>query len=266
MVILEAFDPDRSAIINPLSGDLPEELIPDTAISCFTAGMFRTLVRDICGGSGQPAAYSAGMGRPIYFSEYKGKKLAFYLSPVGAPACAAALEDIYAMGVKKVILFGTCGVLDRTIPDGSVIIPDSAVRDEGTSYHYAPPSDEITISPKYREAFLAQLKENDISFTIGKVWTTDAVYRETRAKTEKRRQQGCICVDMECSALAAVSQFRNRELFQFFYAADNLDADIWEPRSLSSEKRKDRKKQIATLAVELAVRISDETADSAGVF
>ena len=196
------------------------------------------------------------MGSRVYFGKYKGKELAFYLSPVGAPACAAALDDLYAMGAEKVIVFGTCGVLERTIPDGSVIIPDCAVRDEGTSYHYAPPSDEILLSQTYRNLFISLLDQNEIPHLTGKVWTTDAVYRETRKKVERRRQQGCICVEMECSALAAVSQFRKKELFQFFYAADNLDAESWEPRSLSTSKRRERKNKIAELAAELAITIT----------
>ena len=256
MVILEEFDPDHSAIIDPPHVSFPDGFFPDTAISCFTPGMFRTLLLDICGGSGQPAVFTTGIGRPVYFGIYKGKKLAFYQSPVGAPACAAVLEDIYAMGAGKVIVFGTCGVLDRNIPDGSVIIPDSALRDEGISYHYIPPSDEILLTQKYRDTFVSLLNREEIPYTSGKVWTTDAVYRETRKKTEQRRRQGCICVDMECSALAAVARFREKELFQFFYAADNLDAESWEPRSLSSERKKERKKKIAELAAELAVLIS----------
>ena len=257
MVILEEFDPDSPAMIEPSRFYLPDPAFPDTAVSCFTGDMFRTLIRDICEDGGKPSSYSTGMGARVYFGKYKGKKLAFYLSPVGAPACAATLDDIYAMGAGKVIVFGTCGVLERTIPDGSVIIPDSAIRDEGTSYHYAPPSDEILLPQTYRNLFISLLDQNEIPHLTGKVWTTDAVYRETREKVERRRQQGCICVDMECSALAAVSQFRKKELFQFFYAADNLDAESWEPRSLSPSKRKDRKKKIAELAAELAVSITD---------
>ena len=255
-MILEEFDPDRTAIVEPPKGFLPDGPFPDTAVSCFTQGMLHTLLVEICGGDGRPATYTSGIGSPVYFSIYKGKKLAVFRSPVGAPACAAVLEDIYAMGIGKVVLFGTCGVLDRNIPDGSVIIPDSAIRDEGTSYHYAPPSDEIVLTQKYRDRFISLLEQGGIPHTSGKVWTTDAIYRETRAKAARRRQQGCICVDMECSALAAVSQFREKELFQFFYAADNLDADTWEPRSLSSQRKKSRKKKIAQLALELAADIS----------
>ncbi len=257
MLILEDFDPDSPAVIDPFRIHRQEKILPDTAISCFTGDMFRELLINICSEPAEAADYTAGMGRTVHTAIYKGKKLAVYLSPVGAPACAAALEDIYAMGVRKAIVFGTCGVLDRTVPDGSVIIPDSAVRDEGTSYHYAPPSDIIQVNPAYGDIFRKLLDQQGIPHRTGRVWTTDAVYRETRSKVEKRKKQGCLCVDMECSALAAVSQFRHRELFQFFYAADNLDADSWDARSLMPEKNRNRKSKIAELAAELAVSISD---------
>lgn len=69
------------------------------------------------------------------------------------------------------------------------------------------------------------------------------------------RLQGCICVDMECSANAAVARFRGRELFQFFYAADNLDAEQWDIRSLGNDAKLMEKDRIAMIALELAVRI-----------
>ena len=69
------------------------------------------------------------------------------------------------------------------------------------------------------------------------------------------RLQGCICVDMECSANAAAARFRGRELFQFFYAADNLDAEQWDIRSLGNDAKLMEKDRIAMIALELVVRI-----------
>lgn len=152
-------------------------------------------------------------------------------------------------------MYGSCGVLYDDIDDCSIIIPNSAVRDEGMSYHYAPPSDEIEVNPKYIPEFTDFLDELNIEYRIGKTWTTDAFYRETRSKMEKRKEQGCICVEMECSALAAVTAFREKELFQFFYTADCLDGTEWNERSLSDEVKFDEKDFFSKLAMEFAVRI-----------
>ena len=99
--------------------------------------------------------------------------------------------------------------------------------------------------------------KKDYSHTKGKVWTTDALFRETRSKVDKRKDSGCICVDMECSAMSAVSKFRNKDFFQFFYAADNLDSDKWDKRSLSNKSKLDEKFEILLLALDLAVEIKD---------
>lgn len=167
------------------------------------------------------------------------------------------LEDVYQMGVEKIIVFGTCGVLDSSIEDCSIIIPNKAVRDEGTSYHYAEAADEIRVNEKYMGILTELLEELQVKYTVGKVWTTDAFYRETKAKVERRKEQGCICVDMECSANAAIAQFREKELIQFFYAADNLDSEEWDVRSLGNYDKLEEKDRIAAVALELALRIND---------
>ena len=156
---------------------------------------------------------------------------------------------------KIFIVFGTCGVLDREIEDCSILIPNRAVRDEGTSYHYAPAENEIEVNGNYLGLFTDLLDAMNIHYTVGKVWTTDAFYRETVEKVKRRKEQGCICVDMECSANAAAARFRGRELFQFFYAADNLDAEQWDVRSLGNDAKLMEKDRIAMIALELAVRI-----------
>lgn len=67
------------------------------------------------------------------------------------------------------------------------------MRDEGTSFHYAPASDEIEVNKRYKEEFRELLKEYGCAYTEGKVWTTDGIYRETREKMLRRKEEGCIC-------------------------------------------------------------------------
>ena len=116
-------------------------------------------------------------------------------------------------------------------------------------------SEEIAVNEKYISEFIEVLDANNVSYIKGKVWTTDAPYRETRAKVLKRKEQGCVCVDMECSAMNAVAKFRNKDLFQFFYAADNLDSAKWDQRSLGNDDRLSEKEKIIYLVLELALKI-----------
>ena len=258
IMVLYEFDDNKEAIINPW-GILRDEVVvkgemPKVAVACFEAKTFNRLV-NLLDGELIAATKNANGDEPIYRVTYKGKELALYMADVGASGAGSQLEEIYALGVEKVIVFGSCGVLYEDIEDCSIIIPNSAVRDEGLSYHYAPPSDEIDVNLKYIPEFTSLLDEMGLGYRIGKVWTTDGFYRETRSKMEKRKASGCICVDMECSALAAVASFRGKELFHFFYTADCLDGTEWDKRSLSDEVKFKEKDMYSQLALELAVRI-----------
>ena len=258
MVILEEFDDNTQAVVNPTDVITPIPGMPKVAVSCFARETFERMVNRF-GGVKIGETRQANMVIPVYRASLGGVFAAMFLSPVGAPACVSAAEEIFAMGAETMILFGTCGVLDRSIEDCSIIIPHSALRDEGTSYHYAPPSDEIPVNSRYMETFTGILRELGCHYTTGKTWTSDGIYRETRDKVNRRRQSGCICVDMECSAMAAMARFRGKELFQFFYAADNLDGEAWEIRSLDNEVNLEGKDRAADLAMELAVRVASQT-------
>ena len=161
-----------------------------------------------------------------------------------------------AFGGKRIILLGNCGVLDKNIKDCGIIIPTKAIRDEGTSYHYAPAGDTIEVNTKYTEEFKQILEEFGYPYVEGVTWTTDAFYRETPQKIESRKKIGAICVEMECASMQAFCNFRGIEFFQFLYAGDNLDHSSWDPRSLSGNERLDDKQKIALLAFELAYKIS----------
>ena len=253
MGILEEFDDSRQAVVNPADVVKPVRGMPKVVVSCFARETFLRMA-DGFGGVKIGETRIANMTVPVYQTNYKGASIGMYMSPVGSPACVSTAEEIFAMGAETLILFGTCGVLDRSIEDCSVIIPDRAVRDEGTSYHYAPASREIPVNPRYMETFTGLLGELGLKYIVGKTWTTDGIYRETRDKVNRRRQSGCICVDMECSAMAAMAGFREQELFQFFYAADNLDGEVWDSRGLDNEVNLEGKDRVAELAMELAVR------------
>ena len=253
-MLLEDFDECKTSTFDPYEVENTIPHFPKVRISCFSKKLMDKYV-EIFNGKKIAEFKNTNGKTPIYKINYKGKELALFTSLVGSSACAMAYEEILAMGLEKLIIFGTCGVLDRSIDDLAIIIPDSAVRDEGTSYHYMKASNEIKVNEKYKDEFIKILNDNNISYVEGKVWTTDAPYRETRSKVLKRKEQGCICVDMECSAINAVAKFREKDIFQFFYAADNLDSEKWAKRSLGNDGRLSKKEKIIYLALELAIKI-----------
>lgn len=259
-MLLTQFDPTKNAVINPSDINTPIKDMPEIAVACYSYTTFEKMLTSLHTKIIATSSCANGVTN-IYSTTYKATNIALFTLDVGAPMSVGMLEDVFEMGVKKVIIFGTCGVLDKGIEDCSIIIPNSAVRDEGTSYHYAPASDEIKVNEKYINVLTKMLDELHVKYTVGKVWSTDAIYRETPEKVKRRKEQGCICVDMECSANAAAAGFREKDLIQFFYAADNLDAEDWDMRSLSNHSKLDEKDRIARIALELAVRIGKQTED-----
>ena len=253
-MILDDFDETINSTFDPYEVENAIDGFPKVGVTCFSKKLFDQLVQRF--NCVEIAKNSNGNGKlPVYKFEYKGHSLALFMSRVGAPACIVQYEELFAMGLEKVVVFGTCGVLDSKIDDLAIIIPNAAIRDEGTSYHYMKASDEVKTNPKYVDEFIKLLDEHKYSYTIGKTWTTDAPYRETRNKVLKRKEQGCVCVDMECSAIFALAEFRNKEVFQFFYAADNLDSAKWDQRSLGNEDLLSDKEKIGLLAIEFAIVI-----------
>lgn len=254
-MILEEFDENRSAVIEPTMIKSPLPDFPQTSIACFSEALFSKTLESLM--HREAGSVKSANGRvPVYEVEYGGKRFSFFMASVGEPLCVGTYEDIIALGSKRLILFGNCGVLDKSIEDCGIIIPTAAIRDEGCSYHYAPPSDMIKVNKKYIPEFKEVLKECGYGYTEGITWTTDAAYRETPGKVKRRKEQGAICVEMECAGMQALCDFRGVEFFQFFYASDNLDHEKWQPRSLSGSVRIDDKLKIAFLAFELGLKIS----------
>ena len=255
-MLLHEFDPAESAIFDPERVFSPGEGMPKVAGSWFSYVTFDRMLALFPDAVQIADLKTASQHYPVYKVKYQDVELALYLSAVGAPVCVGQQEELYALGVECPVLFGTCGVLDRNIADCAVILPTSALRDEGTSYHYAPPGDEIAVNVHHAQLFLDLMEELKLPCVPGKCWTTDSMYRETREKTARRKAAGCVCVDMECASVAAAAQFRKKEALHFFYAADNLDAAEWDERSLSNFANLDEKDRIALLALEAARRIA----------
>ena len=145
---------------------------------------------------------------PIWRINRHGVDIAVFHPGVGAPLAAGFLEEAIVMGARKVVACGGCGTLSADVGAGDIVIPTSAVRDEGTSFHYLPPSRVVDADAEGVTAAIALLEERDVPFLTGKVWTTDAIYRETRQKVDRRRAEGCLVVEMEAAAFFAVARFR----------------------------------------------------------
>ena len=250
MSIINAFDPISEEILKPIHMVKPIENFPETVIVTFSEHI-RELAATLF-----PAVeighFTAGVKLPIYAVDYRDTRIGLYMTVVGGSASAGLLEEAIVAGAKKVLFFGSCGALDKSLCAGHVIVPTSAYRDEGTSYHYLPAGDWVEVKTAEKTAEI--LTALNIPFATGKTWTTDAIYRETRDNTEKRKQDGCITVEMECASVIATAQFRGVECYQFLYAADCLDGEDWDPRILGQMPEGSHEKYLR-LALEVARRL-----------
>jgi uridine phosphorylase len=229
--ILE-FDSTPEAILEP-SKILKQIDIPEHAVICFFQDVITQLSQRHTMRVLKHLKSEIGTN-PVYELDFHGKRLAVIHPGVGAPLAAAFLEEIIALGSRKFIACGGAGVLDGTLVLGHIVVPTSAIRDEGTSYHYLPPAREVAPDPAGVAAIEATLQKHNVQYVQGKTWTTDAPYRETRGKVQRRRAEGCLTVEMEASAFFAVAQFRGVQFAQLLYGGDDVSSDVWDSRDWDS--------------------------------
>jgi uridine phosphorylase len=253
MSIVSTFDNATEAVLNPTNITEPVDGFPETVIVTFGQRMLDLLRRE--SESEIVSGLYAGFDIPIYQTEYRGQKIAFYLTTLGGPAVVALLEEVIAKGGRKFLLFGSCGSLDKDMTDGHIVVPTAAFRDEGTSYHYAPAEIGDFIEVKTATRLLGIVPELNVPALAGKTWTTDAFYRETRRNLALRKQAGCITVEMECASVMALADFRGVDIYQFLYTADNLGGAQWEPRIMGNMPD-DARVAYVRIALEVATRLS----------
>ena len=250
--ILE-YDDTREALIAYDYGIAPEDkTAPERGVLCY----FREVVEDVCDRYSASNIYTMRGEtdtRSIYRIEVAGQALAVVVPPVGAPVAAITLERMIALGTRKFIACGGAGTLIPNTTVGHLVVPTNAVRDEGTSYHYLPPSREVSPDPAAVAAIEAALKADGADYITGKTWTTDAVFRETPAKIARRREEGCITVEMEAATFFAVAQFRGVTFGQILYCGDDVSGEEWDSRHW--DKQASVREKLFWLAVEAALRL-----------
>ena len=138
------------------------------------------------------------------------------------------------MGVRKVMFCGGGGVLDKNIEVGQLLLVDGAIRDEGFSYHYLPPSRVVYADGQVNGRISRELDARGISYLRGLVWTTDAIYRETNDRIARRRAEGAKIVEMEQAGCLAVAQFRHIDYGALIYGGDDVSQEEWSQREWRS--------------------------------
>ncbi len=249
--ILE-FDPTKKAVIEP-SDHIESIDMPDRCVVCFFQEVIDKLNKE--NRLQKLADIETEMGKlPVYKLELaNGKEITVFQPGIGDPLSAGMVEEVIALGGRKFIACGGAGVLKKDIAVGNLIIPNSAVRDEGVSYHYIEPGRTLKPSKKALRSIEEVLTDKNIDYVLGKTWTTSSFYRETPDKVSLRREEGCLTVEMESAAFFAVAQFRGVEFAQILYGGDDVSGEFWDKRDWSN--RKTIREEIFWLAVESVLNI-----------
>jgi len=171
-----------------------------------------------------------GWQRQIFTVQYDGREVTVLHPGVGAPLVTGNFEVMIGLGCRKFVACGSAGVLKPELKRGTVVIPNSALRDEGTSYHYCSPSRTIEMDSNVVDILEAVLCRHQVNYEIGRTWTNDAFFRETAKKIKQRQAEGCITVEMECAALAAAARLRKVKFGQYLAAGDDVSGAEWDPR------------------------------------
>ena len=229
--ILE-YDLAREALIEPSKVIRPRD-VPEHCVICFFQEVIDKVVAEHGATLLARNKWEDGP-HPLYEITHRGRRLAFFHPSIGGPMAAGLLEEMIAWGCKKFIACGGCGVLEKEIAVGHLILVTSAVRDEGVSYHYLPPAREVLADESVIQALAQTMDRLGVSYRRGKTWTTDAPYRETAAKVALRRQEGCVTVEMEAASFLAVAEFRSVPFGQVLYGGDDLSGAEWDHRSWQS--------------------------------
>lgn len=226
--ILE-FDTEQTAVINPTSDNMNLNL-PKKCVFAFLGNYIDEYASK--SGAYQVSHFvSATKHYPIYITKYMGEEIVLCQAPVGAAPAAQILDWLIGYGVRDIISAGSCGGLEK-FPESTFLVPSKALRDEGTSYHYAPPSRFIEVSEIARKAIKETILEHGMKYQEVITWSTDGFYRETKEKVAYRKSEGCSVVEMECSALAACATFRGATWGMILYTADSLaDVDKYDERN-----------------------------------
>lgn len=175
--------------------------------------------------------HTIGRDTNIYRIRHKGEELCLCRAPLGGSAAVQLLDFLLGHGARQVIAAGSCGAL-APLPENAFLLPAKALRDEGTSYHYLPPSRYVETDARLRSIIGSHLTAKGLSWAECTSWTTDGFYRETADLVAYRREEGCLVVEMECASLAACARFRDAEFAQLLYTADSLaDAQNHDARS-----------------------------------
>jgi uridine phosphorylase len=158
----------------------------------------------------------------LYTFTLSGQTVGIIGCAVGAPFAVLVAEELFASGCQLLVSITSAGQIVAAGPAPYFVIIDRALRDEGTSYHYAAPEEFSHADPRLIAMAAAAFKRNGLTVVVGPSWTTDAPFRETVEAIEAARSRGILAVEMEAAALYAFAQAANRQILCLAHVTNTM--------------------------------------------
>lgn len=203
---------------------------------------------------GEPIAMGDNTDREAYTLRVNGRHITLIYSGMGSPVTANALEKAAANGVRRVVLFGACGGIVKQVEVGDLVVPTGAVRGEGTSRYYMPPSFPAAPDVELASQLLTAARERkETKVHQGAVYTTDASYRQG-SEVYEQHNGAVIAVDCECSAAFVVASALRLRAAAIFFCTDNILSANPSSRSRQGLENETVRRSFET-AAEIAVEV-----------
>ena len=158
----------------------------------------------------------------LYAFDYEGEGFGIIGCAVGAAFAVLVAEELFACGCQFLVSVTSAGQILAQGATPYFVLIDRALRDEGTSYHYLPPSEFAAADLALAAAALEKLKGAGQRIYRGAAWTTDAPFRETEAAIRQARARGILAVEMEAAALYAFAEARRKAVLCFAHVTNRM--------------------------------------------
>jgi uridine phosphorylase len=154
--------------------------------------------------------------------ELSGRAVGIVGCAVGAPFAVLIAEELVASGCRLLLSLTSAG---QIVPAGQppyFVIVDRALRDEGTSYHYAEASEYGEADPHLVARASDALASDGLRAIVGPTWTTDAPFRETAEAIEAAKGRGILAVEMEAAALYTFAKARQARVLCLAHVTNTM--------------------------------------------
>ena len=198
---------------------IPEAEIPAICVLDPDGDILRALRRE------QRASLSTAWAcyhTELYEFDYEGERFGIIGCAVGASFAVLLAEQLFVSGCRFLISITSAGLIVAQGPTPYFVVIERALRDEGTSYHYLPPSEFSEANSALVDAAMVAMHDRGLSVYRGAAWTTDAPFRETEGAIERCRERGILAVEMEAAALYAFACARQRPVLCLAHVTNQM--------------------------------------------